>query len=534
LLAYTRSLRNALLVVACSLVAVIAQLGLLQVLGQALDPYSVLVPFLIFAIGVSHGTQKMNGIAQDIGRGTHKLIAARYTFRRLFLPGVTALMTSAAGFAVLMLIDISAIRALALAATVGIVVLVFTNLVMLPILLSYVGVNPRAARRAREGDGAAQARWLIRLLGPFTRRRPASIALALTAVLAAGAFALSLRLQVGDLGAGAPELRPDSRYNRDNAFLTTSYSASSDVLVVMVETAPYQCADYDTVVRTDALVWNLQQLAGVRGTNSLADLVKRFAVGMNEGNPKWYDIPRDQQTLNAAAGRAPRELINYECSLQMLYVFLEDHKADTLSRVVTEVEAFAAGNDRPPLKFLLTAGNAGFAAATNVVVKRAEMQTIALVYVAVLGLCFVTFRSWRAVCCAALPLALTSIMCQALMVMLGIGVKVATLPVIAVGVGVGVDYTLYVLSVLLAGLRQGMSLDEAHRRTLLFTGKVVLLAGATLALAVSVWFFSPIKFQADMGVLLAFMFVWNMLGTLILVPAFAHFLLRVPRAQKVR
>jgi predicted RND superfamily exporter protein len=209
---------------------------------------------------------------------------------------------------------------------------------------------------------------------------------------------------------------------------------------------------------------------------------------------------------------------------------------------VKEVEAFAASNDRPQQKFVLTAGDAGFAAVTNIVIKRAHFQTIGLVYLVVLGLCFITFRSWRsrqawqqgwrAVCCAALPLALTSIMCEALMVVLGIGVKVATLPVIAVGVGVGVDYTLYVLSVMLAGIRQGMSLGEAHRRTLLFTGKVVLLAGAILAAAVSVWFFSPIKFQADMGVLLAFMFVWNMLGTLILVPAFAHFLLQTPRFKR--
>jgi hypothetical protein len=56
----------------CSLVAVVWQLGLLQLLGYELDPYSVLVPFLVFAIGMSHGAQKMNGIMQDVGRGTHR------------------------------------------------------------------------------------------------------------------------------------------------------------------------------------------------------------------------------------------------------------------------------------------------------------------------------------------------------------------------------------------------------------------------------------------------------------------------------
>jgi predicted RND superfamily exporter protein len=105
------------------------------------------------------------------------------------------------------------------------------------------------------------------------------------------------------------------------------------------------------------------------------------------------------------------------------------------------------------------------------------------------------------------------------------GVKVATLPVIALGVGIGVDYALYVLSVILARMRAGDTLAQAYYQALLFTGKVVLLTGMTLAVAVSTWAFSPIKFQADMGILLAFMFLVNMLGALILLPALAWWLL---------
>jgi uncharacterized protein len=127
---------------------------------------------------------------------------------------------------------------------------------------------------------------------------------------------------------------------------------------------------------------------------------------------------------------------------------------------------------------------------------------------------------------AVLPLVLTSILCEALMVILGMGVKVATLPVIALGVGIGVDYALYVMSVMLARLRAGATLSDAFHHALQFTGRVVLLTGITLALAVGTWAFSPIKFQADMGILLAFMFLWNMVGALVLLPALAHFLLR--------
>ena len=141
-------------------------------------------------------------------------------------------------------------------------------------------------------------------------------------------------------------------------------------------------------------------------------------------------------------------------------------------------------------------------------------------------LCFITFRSWRAVVVAIVPLIITSILCEALMVMLGIGVKVATLPVTALGVGIGVDYALYLLSVQLTLQRRGLSLEEAYRDALNFTGKVIALIGVTLAAAVMTWAWSPIKFQADMGILLTFMFVWNMLGALVLILALSHFLLR--------
>ena len=148
-----------------------------------------------------------------------------------------------------------------------------------------------------------------------------------------------------------------------------------------------------------------------------------------------------------------------------------------------------------------------------------------LVYAAVIVLAFITFRSWRAVVCAVIPLMLTSVLCEALMVYLGIGVKVATLPVIALGVGIGVDYALYILTVTLARMKEGLSLSEAYYKALLFTGKVVVLTGITLGIAVATWGLSPIKFQADMGILLAFMFVWNMLGALVLIPALGYFLL---------
>ena len=528
----TRCLRSTALVIACSLAAVVWQLGLVAALGFELDPYSILVPFLVFAIGVSHGAQKMNGIMQDIGRGVHRLVAARFTFRRLFLAGLTALLADAVGFAVLMVIDIPVIRDLALTASLGVAVLVFTNLILLPVLLSYVGVGADAARRSLRSETPEHAgRGLDRLwsvLGRFVERRWAVAAVVAAAVLGGLGQLTSLRLKVGDLDPGAPELRADSRYNRDNAYVNGHYSLSSDTFAVIVRTPKEGCLKYQTLVEADRLAWRLKQIPGVQTTVSLADAVRQITAGSNEGSPKWLTIARNQDVLNYGAQQASvnnPDLFNTECSVMPVIAYLSDHRAETLDQVVQASDAFAAAHSTPERSFLLAAGSSGIEAATNIVVRKAWTQMLVLVYAAVIVLCFITFRSWRAVVVAVVPLVVTSVLCEALMVVLGIGVKVATLPVIALGVGIGVDYALYLLAVQIAQQRQGVPLAEAYRRALQFTGKVVALVGVTLAAGVATWTLSPIKFQADMGILLAFMFVWNMVGAVMLIPALSHFLL---------
>jgi len=527
---YTRCVRSTLLVVLASLVAVVWQLGLLPTLGYALDPYSILVPFLVFAIGMSHGAQKMNGIMQDVGRGLPKLVAARFTFRRLFLAGLTALLADAVGFAVLLVIDIQVIRELAIAASIGVAALIFTNLILLPVLLSFTGVSARAAQRSLREEQAdasgAQKHSIWAFLDRFTQRRWATVAVVAALVMGAGGFVASTKLKIGDLDPGAPELRADSRYNRDVAFMNAVYGASSDVLAVMVKTPEGQCSKYETLNKVDALEWQLRQIDGVESTNTLALLNRRVLAGLNEGNPRWYEFLPNQDMLNTITSGAPRGLYNDACSLLTLYVYLRDHKADTLTHVVDHVVAFAGANDSGDATFLLAAGSAGIEAATNIVVKSAWRTMLFMVYGAVVLLCFITFKSWRAVVVAVLPLVVTSLLAEALMVAVGMGVKVATLPVIALGVGIGVDYALYILSMTLAQLREGKSLSESYYRALLFTGKVVMLTGGTLAIGVVTWVASPIKFQADMGLLLAFMFLWNMLGALVLLPALAHFLFK--------
>jgi predicted RND superfamily exporter protein len=529
---FTRCVRSTVLVVCASAIAVIWQMGILVLLGYQLTPYSVLVPFLVFAIGMSHGAQKMNGVMQDIGRGAPPLVAARFTFRRLFLAGFAALVCDASSFAVLMAIKIEAIRELALFASFGVGILIFTNLIMLPIMLSYTGVSYKAAVRSLRNESSTPGARLYHptwaFLDKFTvDKRYAIGAIAGALVLGLVGLQVGSHVQVGDLNKGAPELRQSSQYNRDNAYIDSHYSASDDTMIAMMDTVPNGCLSYQALSTLRRLGWTLNQLPEVQSTSSLGSFAANLVMMFNENLPKWYDVVRNQPFLGSLEAFVPDNFMNFSCSFDPMFISLRDHKAATLTSVLNTAQTFIdqPANQSSGFKITLAGGNAGIEAATNIVIARANHLMLFLVYTTVIVFCFIVLRSWRAALCAVLPLILTSILAQALMVILGIGITVGTLPVVALGVGIGVDYALYVLSIVIKHMRAGESLSEAYYRTLLFTGRVVLLTGFTLAAGVVTWVVAPIKFQADMGLLLSFMFLWNMLGALLLLPALAYFLL---------
>src|SRR5690606_15495596 len=312
LLWFTRCLKSTVAVVVTTLIAVAWQLGLLHTLGFGLDPYSMLVPFLVFAIGISHGVQKINGIAMASGETDDPLIAARLAFRQLFVPGMVALASDAVGFVTLLLIDIGVIRELAIGASLGVAVIILTNLILLPVAISYLGISQRSVKHAREEASREHPFW--RLLSHFANPVVAPISIVIALIAVGGGLWYGQNLKIGDLDQGAPELRPDSRYNQDNDFVINNYSTSSDVLVIMVKTAPEGCAHYDTLAAMDELMWKMENTAGVQSAVSMVTVARQSIKGMNEGSLKWETLSRNQFVLNNSIARA-EGMYNSDCSL---------------------------------------------------------------------------------------------------------------------------------------------------------------------------------------------------------------------------
>jgi predicted RND superfamily exporter protein len=527
---YSQSALLTIVPLGCSLVAVVWQLGITKLLGFGIDPMSMLVPFLIFAIGVSHAVQMVGAVRAEIYFSHSSEIAARRAFRRLIGPGGIALASDAVGFSAIVLINVRMIQEMAVMASLGVAVIILTNLILLPVLLSYVGSTQ--AYRARIDRRAKQLHALWRRLACVARPRPALAVILVALVLLALGLWKGRDVTIGDLHAGVPELRLDARYNVDSRIIDAKFDLGVDVLTVIAETVAQACTDYDIMTEIDDFQWHMRNVPGVRTTIALPSVAKFANAAWNEGSMKWRVLPRNQDLLVQSVAGVPSStgLLNSDCSVMPITLFTADHKSATIARIIDEINIFEEASQAHNVDFRLATGNVGVMAATNEVLAAAQFPILAYVFSAVIALCLLGFRSITATLCIVIPLTLVSVLTYGLMAVLGIGLKLSTLPVVAIGIGIGVDYGIYIYSRLRSVLATGESLPTAYEHTLRLTGVGVVFTATTLAVGVASWMFAPMQFQADMGILLTFMFLLNMLGAVFLLPALTCWLSRKKRA----
>jgi predicted RND superfamily exporter protein len=525
---FVKDVKLTLVALVVAMMPVLWLLGTLPLLGFGIDPLSILVPFLIFSIGVSHAVQMSKTWEREVVAGADGLAAARRAFAKLFIPGTLALLTNVLGFAVIMLIPIDIVRELGITASLGVGWMILTNKVLLPILLSHLTLSKGVMQSEAYQESRADHVW--RIASSCVGRSRAVAIVAVAAAVLAGGLYRAHDLRVGDYGIGVPELRPDSRYNEDRAVIAKKFAIGVNTLGVVAQTLNVQgaCTQYDVMSNIERFDWYMQNVPGAQSVISLPGLAKMVNAGFNEGNAKWRQLPRDPQVMAQAVTPIDTStgLLNPDCSAMQVLINTTDQQGETIARLVSAVKRYAAANNDDKVEFKLATGNVGVMAATNEAVDNARWEMNFAIFGALLVMCLVTFRSLRATLCILIPLAIVSVLCEALMPTLGIGLKVSTLPVIALGVGVGVDYGIYLYDRIEIHLEEGKRLGESFFEALNERGTAMVFTAVTMTIGVGTWSLSALKLQADMGILLAFMFFLNMLGALFLLPALAAFLLK--------
>ena len=595
---YARSAVLTFLPLFCSLTSLVWQFGILKLLGYGLDPLAILVPFLVFAIGVSHGVQQINLITAEISKGRSSDEAARASFRGLLIPGSMALVTDLVGFGTLILIPIQMIQELAITASIGVALKILTNLVMLPVMVSFFKIDDGFAARAAK---ARETRIrIMQTIGNVANPKAAIVIVFLAIALFVTALIQSQDRHVGALHAGSPELRKEARYNEDSRAIADKFALGLNLLTVIVETPAEACINYPYMKYLNEFSWYLRNVEGVSLVLSLPYVTRQSSAGFNEGNLKWQALPRNKFALVQSVSPIGTStgLLDEDCRLLTQLIFLDDAKATTIQRVTKAIKTFrdeqpspvanlmvmtdppirdASGyelgiktdvvdngvdsalaitydveQDTPEallnslaargLKVIssevdevtirLASGNMGVQAAVNEEIEISELPMMMYVYLTIIALVVLTYRDWRATIACCVPLTLATFMGYWFMEVLEIGLTVATLPVMVLAVGLGVDYAFYIYNRIQFHLSEGDDVTLSFKKTLNETGMAVVFTAVTLAIGVSTWAFSALKFQADMGLLLAFMFMINMVMAVTVLPALAVVLeMIVPRKE---
>ena len=595
---YARSAVLTFLPLFCSLTSLVWQFGILKLLGYGLDPLAILVPFLVFAIGVSHGVQQINLITAEISKGSSSDEAARASFRGLLIPGSMALVTDLVGFGTLYFIPIQMIQELAITASIGVALKILTNLVMLPVMVSFFKIDDGFAARAAK---ARETRIrIMQTIGNVANPKAAIVIVFLAIALFVTAFIQSQDRHVGALHAGSPELRKEARYNEDSRAIADKFALGLNLLTVIVETPAEACINYPYMKYLNEFSWYLRNVEGVSLVLSLPYVTRQSSAGFNEGNLKWQALPRNKYALvqSVAPIGTSTGLLDEDCRLLTQLIFLDDAKATTIERVTKAIKTFRDEQPSPVANLMvitdppirdasgyelgiktdvvdngvdsalaitydveqdtpesllealaarglkvtssevddvsirLASGNMGVQAAVNEEIEISELPMMMYVYLTIIALVILTYRDWRATIACCVPLTLATFMGYWFMEVLEIGLTVATLPVMVLAVGLGVDYAFYIYNRIQFHLSQGDDVTLSFKKTLNETGMAVVFTALTLAIGVSTWAFSALKFQADMGLLLAFMFMINMVMAVTVLPALAVVLeMIVPRKE---
>jgi uncharacterized protein len=528
---YGKSWLMTLSMMAVSLTTVIWQFGLLVLLGFGIDPMSILVPFLIFAIAISHGVQNIGTISQEMGKGADAYTASRISYERLLIPGTSALITDAIAFVTIAIIQIRMIQELAISASIGMLIIVLTHLMILPLVLSYMPLGEKYRKKVAGQADRFDPIW--RMISVLATPKGAVPIILASLLLLVWSWDKQEHMVIGDTAAGVPELWPEARYNQDANLIVDRFTIGTDVISVIAETSANGCINHAIIDQIGEFTWYMSNVPGVQSALSMATAMKTVNAGWNEGNLNWRVLPRDSQVLvrTVTPIETSTGLLNADCSFMPIIMFTMDHKAGTIDTIVHAVQDYVklhpSENSETKVTFRLATGNVGVMAATNQTVKEAEKPMLLLVYLTVLIFCIITFQSLVGTVAAVFPLIVVSILCNAMMTVLDIGLKISTLPAAALGVGIGVDYGLYIFNRLQSYLKHGLDFPAAYFRTLQETGSSVLFTGITLAVGTSTWILSDLKFQADMGLLLTFIFLANMIGAVLLLPAVAGLMYHV-------
>ena len=525
-----KSKRGVLLPFLSAAMATLWGLGLMAMLGYKLTPSTVLAPFLVFALGVSHSVQFLKRyyefMAQD---GSNSKAAAITITQELFTPAFTGLLTDGIGPFTLFAVPLGMVRSLALAIGFGILSIFFTTIILIPNLLSFMKPPKRLEVIKEEKTTLTN-----KILGYFARlaihkKTRWAVIITFFALTLIAVFGTS-QLVVGDKNPGTSLLFANSPYNRAEQFISEHFSTTEPYYIFVEGKGENSILDSGVLNEMDSLQRYLEkEVGGVGRTLSLVEYVKGMNMLMFSGDFKEYKIPENSQTiaeylflytLNAFPGDFD-PVVDPSYQYANIKIDLKDHRAVTINEAIKKTDEWIKANHKTgEAKFYYAGGNIGMLAAVNqIVATMLPINSFQVSFLVFLCLVF-AYGSLVSGWILIIPLIFRTLLVFGILGFMKVGLTAEMIPMVALGIGFGDDFGIYIVSRIMEELKKGSgSLKDALIEAMTTSGKAVFFTGLTLTVGMAAWLFSDILMQVRLGALLGFFIFFNAVGTLVVLPS---------------
>jgi predicted RND superfamily exporter protein len=525
LYAYFRDWRGALRPTISGGLAALWGFGLMRLTGFALNPLTLVIPFLITARAVSHSSQMHDRYYEELERGRTKEQAVRGSFTGLFAPTTAGILTDALGVLAIGLVAIPALRSLALAATVWLLSLIVAELLLNPIIYSYLRAPSPETVRRREHSRLTRACERLSVMLTGVRGRWAALG------VGAGLFVASIALlpfvQVGDPSSASRMLASASEYNRSHRAVQERFGGNEPFMVVVEGDGPRALIDADVLHTIESFQRHMERSPVVGASFSLVDIVKSMGQLFHELEPKWGVIPNTEKEIagmfftywGSVFPSTAAQFFTPDFRTAHITFFCRDHTLAHVRHVVDTAREFIAAHPLERVQFRLAGGFIGVTAAIYDEIVRSEVLMTAATFSVILLIAIATYRSVTVALLLVVPLVLANAVVNGYMAARGVGLDLNTLPVVAVGVGFGIDYGIYILSRIREKAAAGMSLEDAVHNAIARTGRTVAFTALTMTAGVLCFAFTELRFVSEMAMLLALWMLTSSAAALVLLPA---------------
>ena len=524
---YFRTLIGVLVPLFSGLLSTLWALGFAGLFGFNIDPLVLVVFVLITARALSHSVQSMERYHEQYAILQNRDEAIVSSYLSLFDPATVSIASDSLAILTLAVARIPVIQNIAFVASFWIVTIIISVITLHPVLLSFIPPprhDPKSGTRFSDHFYAGMCRWLVWLSqGP--RRYVSVVALVLSMTL--GVY-WSTQLQVGTVSIGDALMYADHPYNMAFRKVNEKFLGASRMVVVLEGKVEEAVKNEDVLRQMEAFqLYMEQQEGGAAGSISATSLLKRVFRVFHEGDPNWEILPIQRSDIgsvffavnNQISSQDTGGLFSKDYRNATVTLYYRDYSNVVAKRALDASKEYIEANPMETVTFRLAGGLIGILAAVNEEIENSYRLNLALVLFTVFVLSWLTYRSILGALIVMLPSIIAQPLTEAVMHLSNIDMNISSLPVAAVGIGIGIDYGYYVLSRVVEEYAECQDFEQANQRAILTTGRAVFFTGTTLVASVILWVFFPMKFQAEMALLLALILIFHVIGALVFIPA---------------